>query len=154
MLKKAIAGWNAAPGAPADWDPARDGDCGALPIRYWPRNTRLDGSAPRVRWCESAWEPTPRELEQLLAGGQVVLRVHGWQVPVALYVEARHPHAEPDAQPVLAPKPITVSSATYNEVRRLLIADGNAGTFERRDGQEAIDLTGVCIVHEPPPSGP
>lgn len=87
MLKKVIAGWNAAPGAPANWDPKRDGDCGSLPIRFWPCNAKLDGTEPRVQWCESAWEPTPRELELLNAGGQIVLRVCGWQVPVALYVE-------------------------------------------------------------------
>ncbi len=81
MLKKVIAGWNAAPGAPANWDPVRDGECGALPIRV---NTRKDGS---IYFCESAWEPTPEELQWLNDGGQLVLRVIGWQVPVALYVE-------------------------------------------------------------------
>jgi hypothetical protein len=81
MLKKVIAGWNAAPGAPKNWNPERDGDCGALPIRV---RTRTDGM---VISCESAWEPTPRELEMLNAGGQVILHVAGWQVPVALYVE-------------------------------------------------------------------
>ena len=80
MLKRVITGWNAAPGAPANWDPERDGDCGALPIRV-----ARDGD--RVAWCESAWEPTPQELEMLNAGGSLILRVCGWQVPVALYVE-------------------------------------------------------------------
>ena len=81
MLKKVIAGYNAVPGAPADWDPKKAGaDCVALPIR-------VDWDGPNARWCESAWEPTPMELEQLNAGGQVILRVWGWQPPVALYVE-------------------------------------------------------------------
>lgn len=40
-----------------------------------------------MQYCDSAWEPTPAELEMLNAGGSVVLRVVGWQVPVALYVE-------------------------------------------------------------------
>lgn len=35
---------------------------------------------------ESAWEPTPRELELLNAGHSVVLRVVGGMPPVALYV--------------------------------------------------------------------
>ncbi len=83
MNKLAILGWNAAPGAPKNWNPKRDGDCGALPIRV---SQHADGT---VAYCESAWEPTPRELEQLVAGGKVVLRVVGWQVPVALYVEPR-----------------------------------------------------------------
>jgi hypothetical protein len=86
LLKKAILGWNSAPGAPLDWDPDKHGECGALPIRVFPPKA-LTGEA-RVQFCESAWEPTPQELEWLNAGGQVVLRVHGWQVPVALYVEA------------------------------------------------------------------
>ena len=89
MLKKVIAGWNAAPGAPKGWNPARDGDCGVLPIRVSP-SAALKTSVP-VQMCESAWEPTPAELEMLNAGGQVVLRIMGWQVPVALYVEPPPP---------------------------------------------------------------
>lgn len=80
MLKRAIAGWNAAPGAPAGWDPAKDGECGALPIR-------VSYDAGRVRQCESAWEPTAEEMSALAAGGSLILRVMGWQPPVALYVE-------------------------------------------------------------------
>lgn len=98
MLKKVIAGWNAAPGAPAGWDPSRDGECGCLPIRVFPPRA-LQGMGP-VKFCESAWEPTPAELEMLNEGGQVVLRVLGWQVPVALYVEP--PPAEPDEVPQAA----------------------------------------------------
>lgn len=86
MLKMVIAGWNAAPGAPRDWDPARDGECVALPIRLFPPGALRDPEVP-VQWCESAWEPTPQELDWLNRGGQLVLRVVGWQVPVALYVE-------------------------------------------------------------------
>ncbi len=56
------------------------GACGALATRVTPY-------APGIVCCESAWEPTPQELRDLNAGGQVVLRVIGWQVPVALYVE-------------------------------------------------------------------
>lgn len=81
MIAKRIAGWNAAPGAPQGWNPERDGECGALPVRA---TVNADGT---VAMCESAWEPTPAELAALNAGGQVVLRVIGWQVPVALYVE-------------------------------------------------------------------
>ncbi len=92
MLKKVIAGWVCAPGAPPGWNPERDGDCGALPIRVFPRSA-LDGKHP-LQYVESAWEPTPAELEQLNAGGQVILRVWGWQVPVALYVEPLPPEAQ------------------------------------------------------------
>ena len=97
MLKKVIRGWNAAPGAPVNWDPARDGDCGALPIRVFPPKA-LAGDA-RLQYCESAWEPTPRELEWLNQGGQLVLRVCGWQVPVALYVEPPARDEEPKEAP-------------------------------------------------------
>lgn len=68
-------------GAPADWKPDSDGDCGHLAIRTQGDPRRGTG------WCESAWEPTPAELEQLNAGGSIILRVVGWQPPVALYVE-------------------------------------------------------------------
>ncbi len=94
MLKRVIRGWNAAPGAPHGWNPERDGDCGVLPIRVHPP----DALALRrpVQWCESAWEPTPQELEYLNAGGSVVLRVAGWQVPVSLYCE---PPRKEDVKP-------------------------------------------------------
>jgi hypothetical protein len=81
MIAKRIAGANAYPGAPKDWNPERDGNCGHLAVRS------CIGADNRVEWCESAWEPTPKELETLNAGGSVILRVIGWQVPVALYVE-------------------------------------------------------------------
>ncbi|HQU03505.1 MAG TPA: hypothetical protein PLT25_02185 [Acidocella sp.] len=87
MLKRVIAGCNAAPGAPADWNEERDGPCCGLPIRVV---RHADGTPA---YCESAWEPTPREIETLAAGGSVILRVVGWQVPVALYVE---PAAAPE----------------------------------------------------------
>jgi len=90
LLKKVINGWNAAPGAPRGWDPKRDGECGSLPIRV---ERRGDGS---IISCESAWSPTPRELEMLNAGGQIILHVVGWQVPVALRVE---PLPEEDRAP-------------------------------------------------------
>ncbi len=95
MLKKVIQDWNAAPGAPKDWNPERDGECGVLPIRVFPPSA-LEGKSP-LQYCESAWEPTPAELEALNAGGQVVLRVVGWQVPVMIYVEAPPAQAALDA---------------------------------------------------------
>ena len=85
MLKKVIRGWNAAPGAPKGWNPDRDGECGALPIRVFPPKS-LTGAVP-VQFVESAWEPDPAELAHLNAGGSVILRVMGWQPAVALYVE-------------------------------------------------------------------
>lgn len=80
MIPKRIAGANAYPGAPKGWVPDKDGNCGHLAVRVF-----KDGE--RVGFCESAWEPTPKELDMLNSGGQIVLRVVGWQVPVAIYVE-------------------------------------------------------------------
>jgi hypothetical protein len=62
-------------GAPKDWDEAKDGKCARLWVRV------VEGA-----W-QSAWEPTPAELEMLNAGGSVVLSVIGGQPPVALHVE-------------------------------------------------------------------
>lgn len=92
MIAKHIAGATHNPGAPAGWDPKRDGTCGRLPIRV-----RTNGE--QIAHCESAWEPTPKELEMLNAGGQVILRVIGWQVPVALYVEALPKEETAEPQP-------------------------------------------------------
>ena len=82
MLKQVISGYHATPGAPPNWDPSH-GTCGVLPIRV------LADSTGQPYACESAWLPTATELEQLNAGGTVVLRVIGMQPPVTLYVEPR-----------------------------------------------------------------
>lgn len=79
MIPRRIANATKVLGAPADWDQSK-GKCGGLAIRIV---ETTQGIA-----CESAWEPTPAELEMLNNGGSVVLRVMGWQVPVALDVEA------------------------------------------------------------------
>jgi hypothetical protein len=93
-----IKGANRNPGAPANWDPKRDGNCGTLPVRC------TQDEAGRVQKCESAWKPDAHELEMLNAGGHVVLRVIGWQVPVALYVEPAS-EAEPIDPPKAEAKP-------------------------------------------------
>ncbi len=74
MKKALIEGATHNPGAPANWDPARDGSCGGLPVKF-------DGKG-----CYSAWKPTPEELAILADGGYVMLHVAGWQVPVSLHV--------------------------------------------------------------------
>lgn len=79
MIAKRINNATHRLGAPSDWDESK-GKCHALSIR------QTDGC------CESAWEPTPEELQLLNAGGSVILRVRGGQPPVLLYVE---PLAEP-----------------------------------------------------------
>jgi hypothetical protein len=74
MIPKRITGATRYLGAPAGWAP-EDGNCAHLAIRD------VDGC------CESAWEPTPDELEALNSGGAVVLCVKGGQPPVMLFVE-------------------------------------------------------------------
>lgn len=81
MITRRISGANHYLGAPAGWKPAEDGECGHLAIRTQGDPRRGQG------WCESAWEPTEKELVALNAGGSVILRVVGWQPPVAMYVE-------------------------------------------------------------------
>lgn len=77
MNKALIEGATNNPGAPAGMEDR----VGTLPIRA---SQSADGLI-----CESAWKPTPEELAVLLDGGYVILRVVGWQVPVALYVADR-----------------------------------------------------------------
>jgi hypothetical protein len=75
MMPKRISNANVTLGPPAEWDEAKHGKCVSLFVR-------------RAPWgdCESAWEPTPAELEALNRGASVVLRVYGGQPPVWLYV--------------------------------------------------------------------
>ena len=63
-------------GAPKGWKPDEDGNCVHLAVR------QIDNV------FQSAWEPTPSELELLNAGGKVVLSIVGGQPPVMLQVEA------------------------------------------------------------------
>lgn len=83
MISKRIAGANAYPGAPLGWRPETDGHCSHLAVRVTKRGDQ-------IQYCQSAWEPTPAELQMLNRGGQIVLTVVGWQVPVALSVEDVH----------------------------------------------------------------
>lgn len=85
-------------GAPIGWKPDSDGDCGHLAIRTSGEPRHGSG------WCESAWEPTPHELEQLNAGGSIILRIVGWQPPVAIYVERAEYALEPKpSEKILTP---------------------------------------------------
>jgi hypothetical protein len=82
MIAKRIAGANAYPGAPKGWKPPEHGECGHLAVRV------VGGPNTMDMRCLSAWEPTPEELRLLNGGGHVILHIVGWQVPVALTVEA------------------------------------------------------------------
>lgn len=108
-------------GAPAGWKPDTDGDCGHLAIRTNGDPRRGSG------WCESAWEPTPAELEQLNAGGSIILRVVGWQPPVALYVEKAEHALEPVHEPEVSPVKVQVCPRCEMEPGPLMRFCQNAG---------------------------
>lgn len=64
-------------GAPEGWDPSKQGECSALPIRDH------DGT------MQSAWYPSKEEIAALVLGAPVVLTVWGCShPPVAVSVEA------------------------------------------------------------------
>lgn len=97
-------------GAPAGWKPDKDGECGHLAIRTSGDPRHSSG------YCESAWEPTPREIEQLNAGGSIILRVMGWQPPVALYVEKAEHALEPVEEVKVAPSNPAVCPRCEREI--------------------------------------
>jgi hypothetical protein len=70
-----IAGATRHLGAPKDWDPARDGECGSLPIRDEP-------FAPGVNRMVSEWRPSPEEIELLAQGAPLQLHIIGTTHPV------------------------------------------------------------------------
>lgn len=68
-------------GAPTNWNPETDGECGSLDIADTPFG---DGGNAMI----SLWEPTPDELAALNAGAKVNLQVIGLaHPPVALWVD-------------------------------------------------------------------
>ena len=89
ILARRIAGATAYLGAPANWTPDADGDCGHLAIRE-------HGDARSGKgWVESAWEVTPDDVERLREGRSLIVRIHGWQPPIALYIDPQKPDLLP-----------------------------------------------------------
>lgn len=80
MLIGRISGATRYLGAPAGWDPATQGECGALAIRdveYQPGENVM----------VSAWLPTPDEVARIQAGQPVYLWIFGTgHPPVSLSV--------------------------------------------------------------------
>lgn len=70
MIVGLIARTTRALGAPSDWDPKRDGRCGALPVRD-------EQHSPGVPRMVSAWFPDAGELAALQRGAPVYLTVIG-----------------------------------------------------------------------------
>lgn len=75
--------------SPADWNSERDGECGALAVREIGDVRRGSG------FVESAWEPTEVERAQIAAGHHIILRIYGWQPPMAIYVDHERPEPQP-----------------------------------------------------------
>lgn len=79
MIPARIEGCTRALGAPRGWTPETSGACVGLPIR--------DEQSGDMPCMVSAWEPTPAELQAIIAGAKIMLRVVGTaHPPVALYV--------------------------------------------------------------------
>lgn len=95
ILTRRIAGATAYLGAPANWTPDSDG-CRHLAIRE-------HGDARHGKgWVESAWEVTPDDIERLREGCSLIVRIRGWQPPIALYIDPRKPDLLP--QDIARPK--------------------------------------------------
>lgn len=82
MNPTTIAGATRNLGAPPNWNAPVDGECGTLPIL----DSRLEGGTPAMT---SAWQPTIEEIDAIVAGNPVYLRVIGHvHPPVSLWVES------------------------------------------------------------------
>lgn len=79
MIAVVIEGYTRVLGAPKGWTPETSGKCGGLPIR-----DAMNGDQPCM---VSAWEPTPAEIEKIVAGEKIYLSVIGTgHPPVMLHV--------------------------------------------------------------------
>lgn len=74
MEIKRIEGATRTFGAPHEWDADKHGKCYGLPVR----DVLVDGSPVMI----SAWEPSPQELQALLAGETIKLWIFGTSHPV------------------------------------------------------------------------
>ncbi len=61
-------------GAPANWDPTKDGTCGVLCVR--------DGVEGRYPVMTSAWLPDENEIRLMQQGVPLTLRIYGTVHPV------------------------------------------------------------------------
>lgn len=99
-----IAGRTRVFGAPQDWNPERDGECGALPIRD-------ERFAPGTNKMVSEWKPSAIEIEHLKLGAPLQLGIIGTTHPVvSLGVGA------------VPPRPAEESAARMSRIEALLKA--------------------------------
>lgn len=91
-------------GAPANWDPARDGACVELPVKF-------DPAGPTFT---SIWAPTPEERETLAAGGAVRLTLYG-NAHTPVWIDAVSLEGVPQGGAIA-----TMTGAQWAEAHRLL----------------------------------
>lgn len=89
MIPRRINGATHCLGKPVDWDEAKQGKCYDL----WIRVVAEPGGA--MNRCESAWEPTPDEIEILKAGGSIIVSVVGGQPPIWVSAEPMPEEKDP-----------------------------------------------------------
>jgi hypothetical protein len=74
-------------GAPRDWVPEKNGECGFLPIR-----DEVTSAGPSML---SAWELTPEEMARIAAGAPIILVVVGSVHPPVALMVGQPPKDEP-----------------------------------------------------------
>lgn len=86
-------GANSMFGAPADWKPAVNGECGSLPVQIY-----YDGAT--VPHMKSCWKPTLAELDALRNGAAVCITIHAFEhPPIGMLVQ----HVEEQPMPLTPP---------------------------------------------------
>lgn len=88
VIARRIRGATTNLGAPANWDIRRGGYCGQLWIREHGSPRSGDG------FVESAWEITLDDIERLKEGRSLIVRIFGWQPPIAIYIDPKRPASE------------------------------------------------------------
>ncbi|WBO23980.1 hypothetical protein [Sphingomonas abietis] len=79
MIVTTIKGFTNVLGQPENWNIAKNGTVGGLPVRIEAHGDTIS--------CTSAWKPSPDELAALLAGSNINLRVIGGQPPVSIFID-------------------------------------------------------------------
>lgn len=117
---------NRSMGAPKDWDPDTQGECGDLPVQV-----TEDGR------CRSLWQPDVTDRSKIAQGHPIVLEVVGGQPVVSLYVSDAHVVPGVDDE-------IRVYQAGMDAGRRAVIEDLRRLLADhRREQGEIVKLDGV-----------
>lgn len=84
MIPRVIANSNAVWSKPPGWDSEKQGPVYDLHLHVTPPNAPNNMTGHHV--YQTAWEPTPAEMDGLNAGGNVVVLLTGMQPPMAVMV--------------------------------------------------------------------